>query len=330
MSNILVHAREIGISKVLLPVIDALENQGHQIFFDLNHFAEKSMGSRPKGILQDADIIICGYDIPGNDAVSSVILEAKELGIPSLGILDTWTGIDRFWYSDGRMRPMTDKLAVIDDASANWLVERGAPKNWIVVTGHPGLEKAGLVSIDEKNRIRSEVRRKLGIEEGNKLLLLVSELLYPEERPPISLTNISVSESNTMTVLDWVEKSFGKDYILMVRKYPKENDLQPKGWLVDDSLSEEEILAAADLFIGLSTTMMAYAAMYSASAINLFPILDDWRPEDGLIPKSLWLNLISNGILGKPVNTSQFKQASTHYGATEEICRIIDDLVKET
>jgi hypothetical protein len=226
------------------------------------------------------------------------------------------------------MRPMTDKLAVIDEASANWLVERGAPKNWITVTGHPGLEKAGLVTIDEKNRIRSEVRRKLGIEEGNKLLLLVSQLLYPEGRLPVSLTRISVSESNAITVLDWVEKSFGKDYILMVRKYPKENDLQLSGWLVDDSLSEEEILAAADLVVGLSTTMMAYAAIYSVSAINLFPILDGWRPVEGYIPKSLWENLISNGILGKPVNTSHFKQVPTHYGATEVICRIIDGLMK--
>jgi hypothetical protein len=74
---------------------------------------------------------------------------------------------------------------------------------------------------------------------------------------------------------------------MVVRKYPKENDLQPKGWLVDDSLSEEEILAAADLFIGLSTTMVAYAAIYSISVINLFPNLADWNPEDCRIPKSL-------------------------------------------
>lgn len=325
----MIHAREAGVAKAFVPVARALEEQEHRLIFDLNSTAARYLGDGPQGNLCDSDLLLCGYDLASKDTVGPLIKKAKKLDIPSLGLLDAWKGLDRFWYGDGRMRPLTDKLVVIDEISAHWLIKHGVPKELIIVIGHPALEMIGLLSDYEKHKIRSDVRMRIGIGDEDKLLLLISELIFPKTNVPFVLIDALTLGVNQITVTAWLEQNFGKDYILVVRKHPLESGSVIERWKEYPNLTEEEILSAVDQVVGLSSTMMTYAVMYGIETINLYTLLFDWRPEDSLIPEDVWNQLIAQGILGQPINHKATVNLPSFSGATQEICRLINELIKE-
>ncbi|MFC1828412.1 hypothetical protein ACFL0O_02240 [Thermodesulfobacteriota bacterium] len=328
MARILIHAREAGVAMALQSLMPMLAEQGHTFLYNVAGHAAAYLDGQPVGQPTDADLLLCGYDLPEIDAVGEVIREAGEAGITSISVLDAWKGLDRFWYRDGTLRLLTSKIAVMDSISANWLQNEGIPTDHLVVTGHPGLEKTAFLSDSEKKKLRFAARKKIGIQGQEPILLLVSEVIFLDGQQPLSLTELFVDQLERQNITEWLNEQYGHEFHLVIRRHPLEVASLPGGWREFPEQDEFEMLAAADVVTGLCTTLLAHAVMLGRKVINLTSVIHGWNPENSYIPSGIWQPLLASGILGDPPgcwNQSSLAR-TTHLGAAQSICTLIADL----
>lgn len=309
----------------MLPLIPAFQAVGYRLLFDLNETAQRIIGVSSSEDFSGADCILCGYDaIEAGDAASRIIPWAKNRSIPTIGLLDSWKGVDRFWYENGSMRPLTDRLAVPDEAVKTWLIGNGVPDSWPVVTGHPGIEEVFYYrDIDRKKR-RYEARDQLSLDLSDRVLVFFSEPVLLSNGKRQSLMTLPVADDGIKTVDEWICNRYSNEFRLVYRHHPIEENNHYENWLDGNNLTSKQILFCADQVVGLGSTMMAYAVSCGIHTECIDNIVVGWTPEQSRIPTSLWDDLIETGIFqnnpDRIVNKSSFPSKL----ATEKIL----DLVK--
>ena len=135
MINIAFHAAEVGAALQVKAMVNILKKYSYSFSFETEGQAKRVLENKPKKNLDLADIAICGFDNIYKDKASRFIKEVREKGIPSIGILDSWKGIDRFFKDDLTLRDLTDVIILFDTFSKDYLVERGIPDHKLVLTG---------------------------------------------------------------------------------------------------------------------------------------------------------------------------------------------------
>jgi len=293
VSSILFHAREAGVATMILALEESLQVQGHELFYDVDDHAAEILNNKRMGTIAEADIVVCGYDTAKRDRTGDFLKSVKN-SLPSLGLLDSWKGVDRFWYPHGELRPLTDRLIVPDENIRNYLISKGMSENWSIATGHPYLEKLRNISILNREKSKMEIRNHFGLKGDEKVMLLMSEPLHIENGKSLSLLSKDMIDGKNF--IQWFNKEYGMEYRLAVRQHPLEEKNVPGEWLDVSSIDFDDALALADKVCGLGSTTLAYAVAYGLDVRCLDKEIKDWIPESSDIPSLLWDALIENGV----------------------------------
>ncbi len=135
-----------------------------------------------RDVLRGCRLVLCGTSVNAEMAELQHIRVARELGVPSLAVLDYWANYAlRFQYGGEAGLCLSDGIAVMDEAAHREMLAEGFPGERLVVTGQPALDHfAGRATAGE----RQAARRGAGV--GNDLLVVFASQplaeLYAEVR----------------------------------------------------------------------------------------------------------------------------------------------------
>jgi len=175
--RLLVYAQDIGGANFILPVLQEIlakhDSPGSAPVDLLIHphaerfFAVHGLGSRKQeamfktlpvsvGCWRDylagkgIDRIFCTTSSPYRDLSNcNLIIAARRMGIPVLGVMDHWKGFERFFVNE-EPRYLPDQICCIDDTCREILADMGLSPRAVHVVGHPGLERVSREAVDKK------------------------------------------------------------------------------------------------------------------------------------------------------------------------------------
>jgi hypothetical protein len=294
VASVLFFAGEAGVASMMSALVKPFKQAGYKVYISAYDKATDVLESNFQGKIEDIDLVVCGHDDSKIDKTGTLLAQLKKIDCPVIGLLDSWKGVDRLWYQNGQMRMMTDLLAVIDESVRDYLIERGAPHGWLVVTGHPGFDRIREIQIEERTKFRQEGRKKLSLEDDRPTLLIFSEPLRLPDGTRPSLLDMGTIYG--CTVQEWIETTYGDDFLLLCRMHPIEKKTCPVGWVDAQQVSFEHALFMADKVIGLASTTLAYAVASEVRVDCIDEHIKCWKPEYSDIPSSLWTRLITSGV----------------------------------
>ena len=287
MINLIIHASEAGIATQIKAMEGLLDETKYNLSFDLSGPAKNILQKRPKMNLEAADLVICGFDDIKIDLTSTLLRKANKLNIPTIGILDTWKGIDRFFYPDSSIRPLSDILLIMDSFSEQYLIGRGIPESKLKRVSNFALDEIKKTLGRKSKSEVKVVKEKLDIFNQKPTLLFFSE--------PISFgfgRQISLIESETIeTGVDLrgiIEKKYAKDFHLLLKTHPLEKAVEFPNWVNANQLSLLDSLVVADKVVGLSSTPIFYASNVGIEVVNVEGYLINWEPSKSNMPPILW------------------------------------------
>lgn len=279
--HILYYAQDPGGTRYLDPVISVLwDEQDFDWSIMLHPFAKNSalMGDKyaasrvaftnqipaPKSYFEDViddikpNAILCTTSAQARDNSNGMlIMTAGECGIPCLGALDHWKGLDRF-FENTAPRYFPDQLICIDEITKASLGESGLDTSGVQAIGHPGLEHI------ERNASSPNT--------APLRVLLISQ--------PIVQTGayfgIYEERINGHRLIDSIVDVLGSDINdgtieVYLRRHPKEHagDALPADINIDDITDWDVARAHYDVFIGFDSMALIEASLAGAPCVRL-------------------------------------------------------------
>jgi hypothetical protein len=290
-NRLLVYAQDQGGGRFMGPVIKALiqtrEFPGliiliHPLsgaFFHklgIPHFAlADAVGAPPLPVgtweefLKEKSInrVFCTTSSPYLDLTNChLIVAAKKLGIPVMGIMDHWKGFDRF-FSKGTIAFLPDHTCCIDEFCKRRFLDLGVPAYRIHTIGHPYLERICQQSWE-------------GHISGDKIrILLISQPNTTDQ----SFKGIFFHPIGKYRLIDeiicLVARVFpgkGQGIQLKIRPHPKERlmEAMPIGVEIDENQEWNQSIRENDIFVGLDSMALIEAHLAGKYSISLlFPEL---------------------------------------------------------
>ncbi|MBT6537430.1 MAG: hypothetical protein HOK98_14745 [Rhodospirillaceae bacterium] len=301
--RILIFVEDPGAANFIAPVLDSLTAAGWQITLSAAGLASTFLSDRgipatvaPTGTdaseyLKDtgANLLMVGTaENPGTFAFP-LTQAAREAGVPSIGFVDGPANAQlRFrGYNSDPLTHVTDWLMLSDDHTADLFTALNHPRTHIAVTGHPYYDIV---------RTEAEQLRKQSVAEHRTETLGV----VPVDRPVIvflgegsdglgmdikrrssdyTLTGRGSSDRRTEIVLeeflDAVD-TLDCDPYLVFRAHPKDPASHYETYIDRfDAVSEGgrplQLLFAADLVVGLSTSLLVEAALAGLNTLSILP-----------------------------------------------------------
>lgn len=287
---LLVTAREAGAAAALAPVVRRLLDEGGRCRV---HATEQAVAvferaGLPVWALPDQqdglgvpaalaaaapDVLLTGTSVyPDRDA--RWWDAASAAGVPSLAVIDHWTPlVERF--SHRRWFDCTpDAVTVLDEPSASALREAGAPFA-VHVAGHPGLDE--VAEVKPADAVRA--RRALDADAGRPLVVFISEPMRDHfgsalgHGPGGAYDEVSVLAAVREAVAGW-----RPDALVVVKLHPLEADTahagigdEPPETRVLRAGDSRAILAAADVVLGMTSTMLVESAALGSLTISIRP-----------------------------------------------------------
>ena len=282
MKRILLHSSEAGMAAQIYAIKNLVKNKSTILDFSIFDDAKLLIQEPSSSLTKKHELLICGFDKLEKDISSKFIDKASSMKIPSLGILDSWKGIDRFFKKGKLSRKLTDYFLVPDDSCKKYLEKRGFEKKIFVFK-----DFANTYFVDKLSKnttFVTESKKKAKLNENNKIALILSE--------PI------ISSKGTRSLIDLIEKQYKnkaecffdelipKSFTKIFRFHPKEKI--KRSFFTKNNLTIFEALSIADLVIGLSSTPLFYAASGGKKIISLENYLPEWIPEQSNIPAEIW------------------------------------------
>lgn len=212
-------------------------------------------------------------------------IAARELGIKSVVILDSWCNYGRRFskltYKDdirdihGKTFPyLPDKILVIDEYSKAQMIAEGIDSNLIEIIGQPFLEDLREIYKNiRQEEIRKYKRKLLGNSE-RKIIVFASDHLSDSYVP----SGMEYWGYDEKTIFNYLYNAVIKTcstldkYAIVIRPHPKE---ALDNWtsvvsskegkriqiVIDDSTKEELVIASADIVIGMWSMFLIEAVL---------------------------------------------------------------------
>lgn len=252
----------------------------------------------------DPDVLIVGTSENVNSFSFALTDAARDLGIVSLGMVDTYANYQfRFrGKSDNALTHATDYLAVADDQTKGAFQKLGLRPEKVFVFPHPRFSE--LLSLRSKwgQRERKEFRAKWFPEYcgPGPLMVFVSELSTGldaaqfQKSAEYTLVGSAGSQGRTETVLDAFLDSLSmlpETPYLVLRLHPKQQPESLRGYTAyfkAVSMNEPalEIVFASDLVVGMTSVLLSEAAFLGCSVLSIVP-----RPDE-----RIWLGDLADKI----------------------------------
>lgn len=219
-------------------------------------------------------------------------IAAKELGIASTAILDSWcyyglrfsshTFKDMALYRPGEFPCLPDHILVMDDDAKKCMIREGIEENRLEVVGQPFLQELRKSFEDVKQPEISGYKQKL-CGDRKKIIVYASDNLsssfYPDGR-----TYWGYDEKSTFVdIYNSIQKKCKNfdSYTLIIRPHPKEkndnwddimNQIASEGRdnvVIDRSTREEVLISVADIVIGMWTMLLMEAAIAGKKVLSV-------------------------------------------------------------
>lgn len=198
-----------------------------------------------------------------------LIQACNELGIPSLGFLDHWKGLERL-TENGFLTYCPSKIGVIDEITSNRIQSLGVKKENIFIVGHPQLESR--LNLGSKKEFNANIKK-------IKICLLSQPNTI--DKSFISIFRRFEEDSELIDALIKIISLELQNAEFSFRPHPKENFKDLTSIKIDRS-SWEKCLNKNHIFIGVNSITMLEAYLSGKIIIELnlegLPVRNDEIP----------------------------------------------------
>lgn len=265
------------------------------------------------------DAIICTTSAQARDSSNgTLIATARHKGIPTIGALDHWKGLDRF-FQNNQPDYFPSHLICIDETSVKVLAEVGLDESLISAVGHPGLEQ-----ISRANRTPASQPWKI---------LLISQPIARDG----SYHGIFDEPYNGQRLVDEITSTLGADISdgaisVHLRSHPKEHvsDTLREQIEIDTCQDWNDALAYYDVFVGFDSMALMEASLSGAPCIRL-ALTDMPDISDQAIPFEFGVATYDLAALADDiraaVSRSHASKLNPFDGSTVRACDIIETFV---
>ena len=255
-------------------------------------------------------LLIAGTSAAGKTIDRTFIAAAKELHIPTLVILDYWSGY-RIRFADtphGDLHYLPDRIAVMDKDAQQELIKLGIPPEQVIVTGSPRFQRVAQQTYDSKSS-KAKLAGRYNIDSLKPWILFLSQTFGNQEK---ARAEMGYTERDAAKCL--LDAIAARDVTLLVRLHPSENagnrqlfKTVPCTFAQDIDINE--LISACDIVTGMSTVALVDAYLMKKPVISIQP---GQKNEDlcyltsaGLIPKCQSTDAVRTYI-DKALNTIGF------------------------
>jgi len=207
------------------------------------------------------DILITGTS--GGNAEQQLRNVAFNRNIKSVVIMDFWKDYGRRWlYASYQLETLKEKICVIDEMMKTEMIEEGFPKDNLIITGHPYLDKIFNYKINLENEDTS----------GKNNFLFLSQPLHT-----IGIKNYKIHPFKIfLDAIKELSEIREENILLTVKLHPLESLLSELRSLINEYNGEKlevkfanektqltELILKSKVVIGYNTI-----AMFEAKALN--------------------------------------------------------------
>jgi hypothetical protein len=222
---------------------------------------------------------------------------ARQLGIPSLAVLDHWMNYRlRFANSQGELLYVPDRIAIMDEQARREMIAEGFDAERLIVTGQPAFDELASFRQSATPQQRQAVRQMLGVTQDEHMVLFASEpistMCGTEPSQPLypGYTEQTVLRM-LVTALERIARQCPEKIVLIVRPHPLDRPESlhcvaegPLRLVVDSRGKGRDVVLAADLVVGMTSMLLVEACLLGGVVLSLQPGL---RQADAL-PTNRW------------------------------------------
>ena len=273
-------------------------------FVELGRDAERPLtDAAVTGIVRrfEPGVVVTGTVGPvGSGLDYRLIRAARRLNVPTLGILDAWMNYSSRFAdpaTGAKLAYLPDVLAVMDEGTIDEMAAEGIPRGRLRVTGHPFLrvlyEKAdGLDQVSQR-------RRSLGVSPDDRLLVFFSEpLRWLSRHSEYEDHGSGYDELDAYRIVCDAVGRLPGDNVLVVREHPRRASL-PRAQahrgnvrvIRQSRLDPVGLIIAADVVVGMSSTLLVYAYLMGRKVVVVQPGLDSRSDRNMLTRRCILPNL---------------------------------------
>lgn len=244
-----------------------------------------------------AALLLTGTSVNAIELEKTFIAAARDLGLPSLAVLDFWSNYARrFSDADGRLVYMPDRIAIMDERAHAEMVAVGFDPARLVITGQPAFDDLAAWRSQFTPVRRQETRDGLQVGPDELLVLFASQPLSKlYGRDPANPLYLGYDEQIVLralvAALDQIAEQHHQKIVLVVRPHPREQaQVLEKAasrvirLLVSADGEPRDLVLAADLVAGMNTVLLVEACYLGCVTVSLQPGL---RLPDAL-PTNSW------------------------------------------
>lgn len=246
----------------------------------------------------EPDLIVTGVFGPAHGGLDHYLLRAaQDQRIPSLGILDAWMNYAKRFADPVSAAPLAylpDRLAVMDEQTVAELVAEGIPRERLCVTGHPFLSVVRRRGEDHGSSLR--IRDALHVEPGERVLAFFSEPIRWGVQEGL-VDAVGYDEFIAFGLLEAALTRTAERSLLVVKEHPKRASLEVADRIRHTrvvrncELSMLDLVTAADVVVGMSSTVLVYAYLMGRKVLVIQPDLRTERDCNMLTRRGILPNL---------------------------------------
>lgn len=231
-------------------------------------------------------LLLTGTSYNGVDLEKKFIMAARNLGIPSLGVMDSWINYAvRFRDEKGLLSYVPDRIAIMDERARDEMISEGFHPDSLVITGQPAFDDLYPMKATLSAEKTNQIKRGFGAKSDSKLILFLSQPLhnlYGDD--PSNPLYGGYTEKTVLAALihslEEINKQNDDEIILVIRPHPRED---PKDYLdyKSDTISifivkhgnPQHQIMASDLVVGMSTILLVEACYLQKIVVSIQPEL---------------------------------------------------------
>tara|TARA_R110002074_G_scaffold165031_1_gene324989 strand:- start:1012 stop:2694 length:1683 start_codon:yes stop_codon:yes gene_type:complete len=298
---ILIYVEDPGAANMVLGLSAALEDRGVRPHLVAGGTALAYLKARDEipdtwssnlslaATRDDVAALVVGTAEDPDTPAFALIAEARARGIPTVGLVDGPANADRRFrgHGDAPLTHLTDWLLVADDTVRTAFMALGVDAGRIRVTGSPAFDRVRETGDALALQGRAALRREIfpDLPDDGPLILFLAELsdgLDPTQfrrGPDYTLHGRGGTDGRTEIVLEELLDAAARvapDAHVVLRLHPKTPaDLYaayaPEIATISAGGSAHAAVFAADLVVGLSTALLAEAAVMGRAVLSVLP-----------------------------------------------------------
>ncbi len=231
-----------------------------------------------------ADVLLLSTSSNGIDLEKKFVQAARELGVPSVAVLDLWTNYRcRFADASGAMAFLPDRVAIMDERAREEMAALDFPLERLVVTGQPAFDELAAWKRQAGIGFRAAIRESFGVQAGERFVVFGSQPLaaiYGDDtsRPGHPGYTEAVVVERLAAALEVVARESSVGIFLLIRPHPRES-AQAHAAVKSDAIRiavssdhhRRELMLSADLVVGMTSAFLLEAVVLGCRTLSLQP-----------------------------------------------------------